>query len=132
MRRLRTTYYTYAISLTTIWEDKSKKEVQLIHAIYLSKNIAVRFTEDISTPDDFIALKQAVEAAKRTVYTSQNLYFKSAELSDQLMPVQVDSALIEDERLNLELFQSQQLPAEEEPHFALEGEKFLCELSEKE
>lgn len=127
---MTTTYFTFQTTLTTTWEDRSQKEVQLVHSVYLSRNIAIRFMEDASIPDDFIALKQAVEAAKRTVYTSQNLHFKNAELSDQLEQIAVASELIEDAQLNLDLFQSQQLPAEEDPHFALEGEKFLCESGE--
>lgn len=121
------TYFTFQTTLTTTWEDKSKKEVQLTHSIYLSRNIAVRFMEDTSTPDDFIALKQAVEAAKRTVYTSQYLHFKNAELSDQIEQIKVANELIENSQLDLNRFKLQHQTSEEALHFVPEGEKFLCE-----
>ncbi len=124
---MTTTYFTFQTTLTTTWEDRSQKEVQLVHSVYLSKNIAIRFMEDASTPDDFIALKQAVEAAKRTVYTSQNLHFKNAELSDQIEQIKVASELIEDSHLDLNRFKSQHQPSEDVLHFVPEGEKFLCE-----
>lgn len=124
---MTTTYFTFQTTLTTTWEDKTEKEVQLTHSIYLSRNIAVRFMEDASTPDDFIALKQAVEAAKRTVYTTQNLLFKNAELSDQIEQIKVASKLIEDSHLDLNRFKSQHKSSEDVLHFVPEGEKFLCE-----
>jgi hypothetical protein len=124
---LTTTYFTFQTTLTTTWEDRNKEEVQLVHSVYLSRNIAIRFIEDASTPDDFIALKQAVEAAKRNVFTQRYLHFKNAELSDQIERIKVASELIEDLHLDLNRFKSQNQTSEKS-HFVPEGEKFLCEL----
>lgn len=118
--------FVYRTILTTVWIDKDKKEVEKKYSIYLSKNIADRFIADESTPDDLIELKKAVEAAKRSVYTSENLHFVSAELSHKVVATNVNVAFVEGIELDIEQFKAENNGKESTAHFALEEGKYFC------
>ncbi|MBL4710513.1 MAG: leucine--tRNA ligase, partial [Flavobacteriales bacterium] len=118
--------FVYRSILTTTWEDKNKKEVQKQHSIYFSKNISERFIKDESTQDDLIEIKKTVEEAKRTVYTSENLQWKEAELSHKIAAVNVDISIVEGVELDTEKFKTANNNRESAAHFVLDEGKYLC------
>lgn len=119
-------YFTFQTTLITTWTDKNKNQVQIEHSVYLSKNIANRFIEDASLPDDFIELKQAVETAKRSIFTSENLHFKGAELSDKVANIEVSPEVITNLELDLDQFKAEENNSDREPVFVLENGKYFC------
>ena len=124
-------YLLYKTILTTTWLNKEKEEVLLEHSILLSNNIATRFKEDESTPDDFIELKKAVEEAKRSIYTSKNLHFQNAEISALVTSHEVELPLLKGNELKLEEFENQFKTAEISNHYVLENRKFICDVKLK-
>ena len=118
--------FVYRSMLTTTWANKEEKEVEKQHSIYLSKSISERFVKDESTPDDLIELQKAVEEAKRTVYTAENLKWKESELSHKVAAVNVNIALVEGAELDTEKFKNENNGKESAAHFALEDGKYIC------
>ena len=118
--------FVYRSILTTTWTDKNDKEVQKEHSVYLSKSISDRFVKDESTLDDLIELKKAVEEAKRTVYTSENLKWKESELSPKVTAINVNIAFVEGIELDTDKFKSENKGKESAAHFALEDGKYIC------
>lgn len=118
--------FVYRSILTTTWTDKDEKEVQKQHSIYFSKSIADRFIKDESTPEDLMGMKDAVEAAKRTVYTNENLHFKEAELSDKVVSSNVNIIHVEGVELDVEAFKAENNRQESNAQFVLEGGKYIC------
>ena len=118
--------FAYRSILTTTWTDKEKKVVQKKYSIYLSKNISDRFIKDESTPDDLIEMKQAIEAAKRSVYTSENLNFEDAELSHKVVSTNVNIAFVEGAELDTEKFRAENNGKENNAQFAMEEGKYIC------
>ena len=118
--------FVFRSILTTTWTDKDKNEVQKQHSIYFSKNIYDRFLKDESTPEDLIEMKKAVEEAKRTIYTSENLHWKESELSHKVAAVNVDVSIVEGVELDTDKFKSANNGKESAAHFVLEEGKYIC------
>ena len=118
--------FVYRTILTTTWTDKNEQEVQKQHSIYLSKNISDRFVRDESTPDDLIELKNTIEEAKRTVYTSENLKWQESELSHKVAAVNVNIAFVEGVELDTDKFKTENNGMESAAHFVLEDGKYIC------